>query len=275
MFLSPPSYSGAFIGRAEKAELYTSDGKAFPVTKFMVESTRGRIKAYGNPRIPWKPERRDTVFLADHCGTAYPPDTYAGKILNVTGRLPGYGPCPFPNGPLLLTLPMRSADAQRVLVLTVDSIEVVVSGTPCEVAAKFVAPTCSKRPNRTSACGSWRGHFERFLLNSSDGRAFPALGFKMEMVQTRTKFLPIAGPTVILVNHCYIAYLPDTVDPTYTAYPPTTYAGQYGGVSGTIEDGSAFPFPGGPRLSLSTPSGSDLGQDRIAVLVVNHMYVRK
>jgi hypothetical protein len=83
------------------------------------------------------------------------------------------------------------------------------------------------------------------------------------------KSLSVESLTPILVDHCYTAYHPE-------------FNGKRCGfliagkmeVEGAIEEGTAFPFPGGPRLLGNTASGSDAGQDKIPILIVQYVFDR-
>jgi hypothetical protein len=109
-----PSYTGTFAGHAERLELDTWDGKAFPVTAFTIETPKGRIRTGGCPRYSWTPESHPRVILVDACLTIYPPDKYAGKRLEVEGRItPGWAH-PFPGGSALLGPPQPKPASGRL-----------------------------------------------------------------------------------------------------------------------------------------------------------------
>ena len=261
-FLIPtvPSYTGTFTGRAVKDELHSRDGSAFGVTSFKIEAARGKIKSAGNPVRPWKDEWRPTVVLVDACSTTYPPDSYAGKNLNVTGTIIGASPHPFPGGPVLFAPPplKPATGLTPINVLLVKHIMIVGSGDSGHVAA---SPSLARRATSQDFTGTWIGHTVSSELHSEDGKAFPVTEFKIErslsIDKPRNKHLPVTWPTVILVDRCY------------TAYPPDSYAGKNRNVAGTIEDGTVFPFPGGPQLFLSNQAGSVARQHRSRVLVVD------
>jgi len=269
----PVTYSGTFTGRAEKGELFSEEGEAFAVTVLRVE-TRSRLKKHGGGfewLEPWdadKPKKNwKIMILSDRCAKAYPPDQYAGKRLKVTGEVDEhYGLWPFPGGPELSVPLGRKVDSElsRAWILYVDSIEVVDSGATTAVVKTLpVAGRASLQWYK-----GWRGRIERCELHSPDGTVFPVAAFKIEGVpridKPEIKSLLIKSPTAILVDACYTAYPLDR----------HSFLNRYGGtnltLSGGIQEGTAFAFPGGPKLMRSAPSGADIGPDRYPVLVVEY-----
>jgi len=121
------TYTGTFTGLGERKELYTRDGKVFPVTEFTVESPKGKIRIQGSPRWPLPAEWHPRVILVDSCYTAYPPERYAGKKLEVLGTIQNGKTHPFPSGPEL------RLDSAGVLIVERIAIDRTAEGQGMEI----------------------------------------------------------------------------------------------------------------------------------------------
>lgn len=122
-----PTYTGTFIGHAEKGELYSRDGKSFPATAFAIVAPKGRLRVTGSPKLPWRLNDHSVVYLIDPCRNVYPPDTYAGKRLEVRGKVVMGDAHPFPGGPGLFgpqQYPEQCLGYRNYEVLIVETIKV-------------------------------------------------------------------------------------------------------------------------------------------------------
>ena len=127
---SIPTYSGTFVGRAEKMELRSWDGKAYPVTVFTVEKTKGRIRISSSGRKWGEPMSWERCILVDGRLTAYPTEKYAGKRLEVDGRMEAREVHPYPGGPdLYEVLPNgHRLHLQNVLIVRSVRVEIALTG---------------------------------------------------------------------------------------------------------------------------------------------------
>jgi len=187
-----PSFTGTVTGLAEKHELHSRDGEAYPVTAVKIASEI--------PECSWL--RGLTIILVDACYTAYPPESYTGKSLKITGTFGVEHPLPFPGGPMLFAPPPRepATGLTPINIFIVKNIEIVDSGTTRRVEAiSFVA----KRTTKPCFTGTWIGRAEKKELRSKDGRAFPVTAFGIERLYRIDKpqeNLPVKWPTVNLAD---------------------------------------------------------------------------